>query len=246
LTAGASGPDASSPVVTYQPYGLGRVVTIEGGGMWRWAFLPPEQKEYEEVYRDLWHSLMRWLASNAALLPGQTLALRTDKVTFGTEEPATATLLVRDAGGTAKSQSVRLTGESLAQPVVASAVRAGDDPGLFRIVFGKLPEGRYQAAVVGSDDPSAAAAFDIRSRSDERLDLKARPELMARVAKESGGAELTESSPEAVVGQLREHLERDRPAQVRRLSAWDRWWVLLGVCGVWASAWAVRRSGGLV
>ncbi|MBW3541207.1 MAG: hypothetical protein KY476_13140, partial [Planctomycetes bacterium] len=30
--------DAGPPAVTYQPYGVGRVVTIEGAGMWRWAF----------------------------------------------------------------------------------------------------------------------------------------------------------------------------------------------------------------
>ena len=55
---------------------------------------------------------------------------------------------------------------------------------------------------------------------------------------------LDASSPRSQ--QIREYLERDRPQQVRRLSAWDRWWVLLGVCAVWATAWAVRRSGGLV
>src|SRR5207244_2789081 len=85
-----------SPVVAYQPYGSGRVVVVEGAGMWRWAFLPPQYQQYEEVYGSLWHSLLRWLVSSAGLLPGQQLALRADKVSFSTTEPATATLLVRE------------------------------------------------------------------------------------------------------------------------------------------------------
>jgi hypothetical protein len=69
-TAQVAGVEAANPTVTYQPFGLGRVVTIEGSGMWRWAFLPPQQKQYDHVYFGLWHNLLRWLVSNAALLPG--------------------------------------------------------------------------------------------------------------------------------------------------------------------------------
>ena len=77
------------PVISFQPYGGGRVVVVEGAGMWRWAFLPPTYAEHHEVYAALWQSLLRWLVSGAGLLPGQKLALRTDKVIFRADEPAT-------------------------------------------------------------------------------------------------------------------------------------------------------------
>ena len=243
-TAGAPA-EAANPVVTYQSYGLGKVVTIEGSGMWRWAFLPPQQQAHDDVYRALWHSLTRWLVSNAALLPGQSLALRGDKVSFGADEPATATLLVRD-GAAAEARSVRLVGTGLDEPRVVSAARAGDETGALRVVFGKLPEGRYQASVVGSDDPAGQTAFDVRSRSDEQLDLKARPDLLARVAAESGGAVLGGETPGPALARIRAHLDGGRPARVLRQPAWDRWWVLLGVLAVWGTAWGLRRSGGLV
>src|SRR5262249_23091814 len=82
VVATAAGSEATpeAPAVTYQPYGTGRTVVIEGAGMWRWAFLPPMQQQNDEVYRSLWHSLLRWLVSSADLLPNQKLALRSDKV----------------------------------------------------------------------------------------------------------------------------------------------------------------------
>ena len=49
--ASAAGAEpGSTPVLTYQPYGSGRSVVIEGAGMWRWAFLPPQQREQGDLY----------------------------------------------------------------------------------------------------------------------------------------------------------------------------------------------------
>jgi hypothetical protein len=246
-TASTSG--ASNPVVTYQPYGTGRVVTIEGSGMWRWAFLPPQQKAHEEVYQALWHSLLRWLASSAVLLPGQKLALRSDRVSFGTGESATATLLLRDDAAGTNVPRVELTGGETTKPRTVTPVPMGEEAGAYRVVFGPLPEGCYQARVVGAGEQAGSAgetAFDVRSFSQEQLDLKARPDLMARLAQESGGAVLATESADEILGRFHDYLQRGRPARVQRLSAWDRWGVLLGVFGVWAAAWATRRSGGLV
>jgi hypothetical protein len=244
-TAAATGAGTDAPGVTYQPYGTGRVVVIEGSGMWRWAFLPAEQQQGSDVYRDLWHGLLRWLASSADLLPGQKLALRTDKVVFNTREPATATLVLREEASGTRVPPIELTGAGLDKPQEVTAAPLGDEPGTFRLVFGKLPEGHYQARVQGGD-ATATTAFDVRSPSDEQLDLKARPELMARIATESGGKVLEGDSPSAILGQFREHVHETRPQRVRRLPAWDRWWVLLGVFAVWSTAWGLRRASGLV
>jgi hypothetical protein len=78
-TGAASGSGPGTPVMVYQPVGNGRVVVVEGAGMWRWAFLPPEHQKREEVHGSLWRSLVRWLVANVGLLPGQKLSLRADK-----------------------------------------------------------------------------------------------------------------------------------------------------------------------
>ena len=50
---------SKEPAVVFHPYGIGRVVAVEGAGMWRWAFLPPEYQSQEIAYASLWHSMMR-------------------------------------------------------------------------------------------------------------------------------------------------------------------------------------------
>jgi hypothetical protein len=182
-TAVAAG-GVEMPAVVYEPYGSGRVVCLEGAGMWRWAFLPPasQQQDQEEVYGTLWHSLLRWLISGENLLPGQKMTLRTDKVTFNTLESATVTLMTRQEGAGAALPQVELLPEGADKGTLVKPVPAGDDPGTFRVSFGKLPEGRYQAKIVGAtaQDEGAKTLFEVKLVGDEQLNLAARPDLMKR------------------------------------------------------------------
>jgi hypothetical protein len=45
---------------------------------------------------------------------------------------------------------------------------------------------------------------------------------------------------------MEEHLARIGPEQFRLTTAWDRWWVLASVFGLWTVAWGLRRRSGLV
>ncbi len=99
--AGQGADKASDPVISFQPIGNGRVVVLEGAGMWRWAFLPAEFQQHDEIYGRLWRSLTRWLIANIGLLPSQQQALRSDKVTFSNSDIATGTLLMRLPAGEA-------------------------------------------------------------------------------------------------------------------------------------------------
>lgn len=238
-------------VVTYQSYGTGRVVAVEGSGMWRWAFLAPQYQQHDRVYESLWQSLLRWLVSSVGLVPGQDLVLRTDKVTYTTGESIAALLLTREQSGGGMGLEVELTDEQDESTRKIAAVALGDEPGVYRVPFGALPEGRYHAAVTGSggkaqSNSTATVAFDVRPYSAEQLDVKARPDLMARISEQSGGAVLSADEPASLGDRFREHLARSRPERVRRITAWDRWWVLTGVFVVWGLAWGSRRSSGLV
>jgi hypothetical protein len=247
LAKGVSGAAGEScPVMSYQPVGNGRVVVVEGAGMWRWAFLAPEHQSQEEIYGSLWRSLVRWLVSNVGLLPSQRMALRADKLTFGTDENATATLLVRDWSG--KPPIVELAGKTLETPKTVSCLPHGDYPGQYFVAMGKLPEGRYSLRVEGIDinDLSAVAAFDVRGNMIERLDVRARPDVMKRIAQASGGEVLETADPHALDQQFKLHLGRTRPERMAQTMAWDRWWALLGAFAIWGTAWGLRRRSGLV
>lgn len=236
-----------TPVVSFQPYGTGRAVVIEGAGMWRWAFLSPQQQEHDALYGTLWHSLLRWLAAGGGLMPGQKLSVHPDKVRFTSGEPAGATLQFRGAPA-AGSPRVELVRESdgIAREVLVAAIK--DEVGAYRAVLGKLEPGQYrlQVASEAAEAISGRALFEVTAPLDEQLELNARPDLMARIAGDSGGTVLTEASAAEVERRFREHTQANRPPRVRRITAWDRWWALLGMLSVWTSAWALRRSGGLI
>lgn len=239
---------ADTPVVTALPYGTGRVVVVEGAGMWHWAFLPPAQQQHAQVYGALWGSLTRWLATNTGLLPSQTWLLRADKTDFTTGESAAGVLLVRESALGKSPPVVELTSDKLPRPQMISAVASGDEPGAFRVAFGRLEAGRYSARVTAAPptDPAARAVFDVRPDVRELLQLDANPSLMKRIAEASGGAVLGLASPEEVDQHLEKYLAASHPEQVRSDSAWDRWWVLAAMFGLWGTTWIVRRSSGLV
>jgi hypothetical protein len=239
----------STPVVTYAPVGMGRVVVVEGAGMWRWAFLPPVHADRDETYGLLWRSLIRWLVANVELLPTQRLALKLDKTTFTTSETAAAHLLIQEEHLGEGVPDVVLTGAALAEPRTITPVPAGNYPGRFRVVFNTLPEGEYRARVAGAgeDEVGAVAAFDVR-RGDLRevLEVAARPDRMEYIAQETGGSVLAEADPRLLAQRFEQHLVSSRPERMAQTTAWDRWWVLLGAFALWGTAWGLRRWSGLV
>jgi hypothetical protein len=244
----AQSPGQAQPVLTYQPYGSGRVVAIEGAGMWRWAFLAPAHQETEPVYEALWQGLVRWLVAGSSLAPGQNLALRTDKISFFSEEPVVATLLAREAALSGGVPSVELKRADGAIVGTFTPVPLGEEPGVYRVPFGRLATGAYQAAIVGVPTTASetTTAFDVRPNFTEQLDTAARPDLLARMAEESGGAVLAEVRAAEIAERFQAHLARSRPMQLREITAWDQWWVLVLVVGTWSTAWGLRRARGLV
>jgi hypothetical protein len=235
-------------VVVYHPYGTGRVLTVEGAGMWRWAFLPPQYQKQEEVYRTLWHSLLRWLVSGSGLMPGQKMMLRAEKLSFSADEPAGVTVLLREEAVKDQLPQIELTSPAGGAPRNFSPAPTSDQPGVFHVDFGKLPEGRYGVRIVGapSTDSFSRTVFDVQRFGEEELNLKARPDLMRRIAEDSGGAVLNADAAGELEARFAEHLLRIRPPRTQRTSAWDRAWVRAAIIGVWGASWWLRRSAGLV
>ncbi len=249
LASSAAGKEGQgTPAISYQPVGAGRVVVIEGAGMWRWAFLPPQFQKHDDLYGTLWRNLIRWLVAHVGLLPHEQMALRTEKVTFTTTESASATFLMRATARTNQVPQVELTGDTIREPRRFSPAPFGEDPGQFRVAFGRLPEGRYlaQIAAAGTDKTSCTAAFDVRGNLAERLEVKAQPNLMKAIAEHSGGAVLDDAGPAVLAEQFDRYLDQSRPQRVAQTTAWDRAWVLLAAVTLWGAAWGLRRWSGLV
>lgn len=247
------------PVVSYQSYGSGQTVVIEGAGMWRWAFLPPQHAAKDSVYPTLWQAMIQWIISQQDLLPGQKVAIRSDRNTFLTGDRVTATLLTSAAKETkdaSKSNAVEtssdfevlLSGPGMQLPRRLQVAPWGMDSDLFKVDFGVLDVGYYTATVVSpdSDEPLTETVLEVRDPWFEKLEVDARPDLMRRLSLTSGGQTIDESEIEKIVDRFQERLQANRPTQVIRKSVWDQPVVLLGVLGIWACSWVIRRRTGLV
>ncbi len=241
-TATDLGKEGENSAVTFQPYGLGRVVTIEGSGMWRWAFLPPHQRS-TDAYEMLWRNLLRWLISNTQLLPGQDMALRSDKFIFSPAEPVMLTLVTRDSSVKKDLPEFELRDERQTVRKLPALPVPGE-PGSYRLTFGKLSQGRYSVESLGAT--KVTTTFDVRQTASESLDLAARPGLMASIARESGGGVIESDDAADAFAKIEQQYDRQHPVQVKRISIWDRWWVLGGILAVWASTWFFRRRHQLI
>jgi hypothetical protein len=249
----SDGTGEAVPVVTYQPYGRGQTIVVEGAGMWRWAFLPPQHAAKDKIYPALWQSMIQWIVSQQDLMPGQTVAIRSDRATFLTGDRATATVLVSPESEflDASNQNgleVLLEGPGLPLPkrVAPSATGAGD--GLFRADFGTLDVGYYTASVVAgnNDKVLAETAIEVRDPWFERLELDARPDMMRRVAETSGGHIVDPAKVGELADEFRRRVAEGRQTKEIRTTLWDRPAVLITVLSAWLCCWIVRRRSGLV
>jgi hypothetical protein len=248
-TGGSGGNEQAEPAISYLPYGLGRVLVIEGAGMWRWAFLPDRRGTGQDPYDVLWRNTLRWLVSNVTLLPGHRWALRADKTVFTTSELAGVTLVVRDDLADQPAPAITLKkvdDEEREQHFTPSPISGA--PGTFRASFGPLSEGEYRVRIGDTTSPEETdqAVFEVRPLIEEQLDLVARGEFMARLAQEAGGVPLDDASPGEIVRRFEEHRRRLNPPLLARTTAWDRWWVMAATLALWMLTWGIRRRGGLV
>lgn len=245
-----SGTDSNGnevPLISHQPMGSGQTVVVEGSGMWRWAFLPPTEAKSQTVYAELWQGLMQWLISQQDLLPGQELALRSDRLMYVNGSSVTASIVAAQQNRqTVPDVLLQLEGEELPRRV--SPVADPDTEGVFRVDFGVLDAGHYTASIEGLEpsQPGAVTEFDVRDPWFERLDVDARPGLMRQIAQRSGGEMVPPENVETIVDSISEFLESGQAEKFKRTTLWDRPWVLLCTLGLWGISWAFRRNSGLV
>ena len=240
------------PVVTYQPYGSGLSVVVEGAGMWRWAFLPPEHAEKDLIYPTLWQSLVQWIVSQQDVMPGQDIAVRPDRASFLSGDPTTATVILKEpekwqeSDGELKLSALLSTADQ-ELPKRLSLTPSQSEPGMYRIDMETPTVGYYTLKIVegDSDEVQAATAFEVRDPWFESLEVDARPDLMRRVSVLSGGKVIEEEDVAGLVKQFADKLKQEQQHEERRTTMWDRPLVLLLILGAWITTWIVRRQSGL-
>ena len=227
------------PVIAAQPYGAGRVVSVEGSGRWRTALRAPSADGAHAAHRAFWMGLLRWLVTSGHTLPGVDVSIIPERSPVPLGEPVRVLVRARDPALFAPGAPPQLAVDAPTGRTVTAAPVAGE-PGVYRADLGALPAGRHRVAVAAK----ARCVVEVEAPVAEDLDRSARPELLARLARETGGEVVP---PEAA--RVREACSRAwslaHPVSYRRTPAWDRPLVLCLIVAAWVAGWVLRRREGL-
>lgn len=245
--------NSTIPIVTYQPFGSGQSIVVEGAGMWRWAFLPPQHASKDKIYPTLWQSLVQWIISQQDMMPGQEVAIRPDRATFLSGDRASCSITLRNpikwnADSNDSSLSILMQSPGSDLPKRFSITPSGIESSLFRSDLGALEVGYYAIKVVHGtqDEVLAATAFEVRDPWFESLEVDARPDVMRQIARLSGGEVLQPDQVSELVGRFEEKIQKQQKQEEIRTSMWDHPMVLVAILLGWISTWVVRRQSGLV
>lgn len=232
-------------VLAYQNYGQGRVVSLVGQGLWRWAFLPPELESYASCYNDFWTQLIRWMVNQSDFLPGQDVSLRTDRTSYSPGDTVNVMAFVR--GQKQKGpMSLKVTSPD-GRAAKISLGKAGGTQADYTGTFKPRAAGEYMISLATSQSHSrmVMVPFSVFPAQEEDIVTAADPDLMRSIAHAGGGEVLS-------VKQLMDLPEKLKGAQsllnlkTETITAWDRWWVLATILGLLSLEWLLRRRAGLV
>lgn len=236
-----SGRGERSPVLTVGSFGRGRTLAFATDTSWHWSMPTAGKGGDSSVYDRFWDRAVRFLTRDPLLDPAR---VGTDRESYAPEASMLVELLARDesyrplANADVTLRVVGPQGRSFGVTPLHSDA-AGQARG--RVRAPELP-GIYHAELVVGDKVWARAPFLVELSGIELARPRARPELMAQLAKHSGGRYFAdpESAPELAA------LESSRTTSMgteRHAPFSNPLWACLALALVMAEWWLRRRWG---
>lgn len=248
---------SGQPVVAVSRFRRGRAAVAAAAGFWRLDLMSSGADEDPRVIRRLWQSTVAWLTMEAT--EGQVRATA-ERPVFRAGAPATIVAEVYDelmrpqpaahVEAALEGRPISAASESLAleSPTLESLVLESQGGGRYRASWLGLSPGEYtfavRARVAGSPVGAAAGRFIVEEHSLESMDVRARPGVLAEMARASGGRSYALEDWR----QLKPALEV-APRLVDeewRWSPWGKTWVLLLLVGLLSTEWVVRKRQGML
>lgn len=243
---GGSNPDAAPAAVAHMHAGRGRTLAVMTDGLWRWGFLPATLDEYTSVYQMFWSRAIRWLVMGGDFLPGQDVALSTDRVTARPGQPVRVEVRARYADENFNPALRVITPDGAPQAIelTRDEARAGErfhatfTPGQGEGIY------RVELAAPGMNPDQLATRIAVYEDRVEFDDTAARPHELAALTGATGGVMLPIDNPRALLDIVRNEINARR-SRTTTEPAWDTWWVFTAIVAVLCAEWFWRRRGGL-
>ncbi len=246
LAVAQTGKAERMAVVAYQRYGKGKVMSIGAQGLWKWAFLPPQQKEFDGIYERFWRQVVLWMIFESEFFPSQEITFRTARYQYKPGDQVNLTVSTRHIDHAAYTPRIELhppEGETL-------DIRPANKPShpkIFSASFTPPAEGEYRAVLhsnIGKPEQSVIHFTVYSDQVEDRL-VAADHHTLERISRTTRAECLT-------LDQL-----GDLPAKVRTFGnqaiqnvephdIWDILPVFVALCSLLGLEWYLRRLWGMV
>jgi uncharacterized membrane protein len=237
-----------APVLALWDHGRGRAMALMTDDSWTWAFTARRTGEQTRHYDRFWSNALRWLVRDPDLT---SLQITADPPTVEPGHPVGAVVTARKPDYLpAASAEVRVDLFSLAdRRVLQTRTAAAGPDGVARVSFEPVPPGAYKlratARLEGRDLGEADDAVAVRSVGPELADASVRTELLADVARATGGR-----AYELPLGGLPALPLLDPPlvevGRSKDAPLWDRWGWLIALAVLLGAEWFLRRRFGYI
>ena len=232
--------------ISYQRYGRGKVMSIGTTGLWRWAFMPPELEEYDDIYSRFWSQMMRWLIFESDFLPGQEISFRTNQYAYNLGERILLTVRTQFVDFEDFRPQVTIREPQGGETVVELNANE-DSPTTFSAYYQPSHEGEFEAVMRSTvgEPRETSERFTVYADSIENRFVAADPELLGQVSAVTGAETLALEDLSSLPGRVRE-FERLSQEKTKPRDAWDTLKVFAILMGLLALEWFARRRTGLV
>ncbi|MBQ4481229.1 MAG: VWA domain-containing protein [Victivallales bacterium] len=223
-------------------YGAGRIAWLGLEESWRWC-LADSELDGKAIHREFWETVLAWLGQNRQ--PVLRPELPTDEVAVGRSTQLGIWVTGPDflpAPAAQVQMRVNMPGQ---ETRLLALSPSPDEIGLYQVEFSPPVPGAYAVEFSALATPEAVAVtaqamFLAKDFSREAQETAAQPELLADVARLTGGAVL--HSP---VNWAELPLSREIPFDVSRQYLLENAGVACLMVLVWCLEWWLRRRHGL-
>lgn len=248
--------DREYPAMAIQRFGRGRAAAIMIGDIWRWGMRNADTRRDMEK---AWRQIVRWLTADvprrvelaairASGKPPATVTLETRvrNARFEPVDDATVALAIRHVPA-----RLHLSSTNTADQVEIVTLRAEpseSETGLYTALFTARASGTYHATVsvtnaVGADLGRAETAWTADPAGDEFRSLQPNLQLLAAIAKRTGG-EVVGPDQLGALG----HRLPAAPAPVMESVVkpiWHTPWIFAVALACFLAEWGLRRTRGM-
>jgi hypothetical protein len=241
------GADGPMPVIAVSEPGKGRSMAIATDTTWHWAFQDSEGAEARHPYQTFWNNAIRWLIRDPEL---ELVRIVPEKEAFTPSERVRVEVRVQARDYVpALGAEVSLTAEPLRGGKATMLRGTTGEGGRLPLDLGVLAPGPYRlvarAKFRGDDLGEAREALLVSVPPRELEDPRAAPDVLARIARATGGQmwRAEESPPSDLALRPPRVVRVD---QKRAMGYWDNAFVLLLAVVFLGGEWALRRRWGYI